>query len=166
MLALLDAYPALEDVLIGLAPPFKKLKNPVLRRSVAKVASLAHVAAVAGMPAYQLVNQLRAAVGQPAMPAEDPARGTEDYFSAQPEWFETGRVAASLDERNADPNKMPIASVLQRVARLRTAEILELITDFLPAPGIEAMRKKGFLVWCVREQENVVRTYFYKPGKA
>ncbi|MEO2194672.1 MAG: DUF1858 domain-containing protein [bacterium] len=32
---LLAAYPELEAVLIGMAPPFKKLKNPVLRRSVA-----------------------------------------------------------------------------------------------------------------------------------
>ena len=38
--ALLDHYPELEDVLIGMAPPFKKLKNPILRKSVAKVASL------------------------------------------------------------------------------------------------------------------------------
>ena len=44
--ALLDAYPELEGVLIGIAPPFKKLRNPVLRRSVAKVASLRQAAAV------------------------------------------------------------------------------------------------------------------------
>ncbi len=41
---LLSNYPELEDTLIGLAPPFKKLKNPFLRRSVAKVANLKHVA--------------------------------------------------------------------------------------------------------------------------
>jgi hypothetical protein len=38
--ALLDRYPELEDVLIEMALPFKKLRNPILRRSVAKVASL------------------------------------------------------------------------------------------------------------------------------
>ncbi len=31
---LLETYPELEEVLIGLAPPFKKLRNPFLRRSV------------------------------------------------------------------------------------------------------------------------------------
>lgn len=36
---LLEAYPELEDVLIGIAPPFKKLKNPLLRKSVAKMAT-------------------------------------------------------------------------------------------------------------------------------
>jgi len=36
---LLVAYPQLEEVLIGIAPPFKKLKNPILRRTIAKVAT-------------------------------------------------------------------------------------------------------------------------------
>jgi hypothetical protein len=48
--ALLEAYPELEKVLIGIAPPFKKLKNPLLRRSVAKVATIKHIASVGGVP--------------------------------------------------------------------------------------------------------------------
>lgn len=38
--AILDSYPELEEVLIGMAPAFKKLKNPILRNTVAKVATL------------------------------------------------------------------------------------------------------------------------------
>jgi hypothetical protein len=71
--ALLDRYPELEDILIGLAPPFKKLKNPFLRRGVARVASLKHAAAVGGMPVNDLVNKLRAVVGQEAVASEDGA---------------------------------------------------------------------------------------------
>ena len=55
--ALLDSYPELEDVLIGIAPPFKKLRNPILRRSVAKVASLRQAAAVARMSAVRFGQQ-------------------------------------------------------------------------------------------------------------
>jgi hypothetical protein len=43
---LLDAYPELEEVLIEMAPPFKKLRNPILRKSVAKVATLQQAAIV------------------------------------------------------------------------------------------------------------------------
>jgi hypothetical protein len=32
----------------------------------------------------------------------------------------------------------------------------------LPAPGIDIMRKKGFLAWST-EQDNVIKTYFTKP---
>lgn len=35
---LLEVYPSLEPVLMDLAPVFKKLQNPVLRRTVGKVA--------------------------------------------------------------------------------------------------------------------------------
>ena len=43
---MLDNYPELEDTLIGIAPPCKKLKNPFLRKSVAKVATLKHIASL------------------------------------------------------------------------------------------------------------------------
>src|SRR5262249_40180450 len=67
---LIERYPQLEDVLIAMAPAFRKLKNPILRHSVGKVASLRQAAAVGGIPVAEMVNKLRAAVGQPAWTAE------------------------------------------------------------------------------------------------
>ncbi len=37
---LLEAYPELEDLLISMAPEFVKLKNPLLRKTIAKVANI------------------------------------------------------------------------------------------------------------------------------
>jgi Domain of unknown function (DUF1858) len=162
--ALLARYPELEDVLIGLAPPFKKLKNPFLRRGVAKVASLQQAAAVGRMPVGELVNRLRAAVGQDAFAVDGAAAQTDSYFSEKPAWFNAANIAASIDERSGDPNKMPITVVLQAAARLRPAEILELITTFLPAPGIGVMKGKGLLVWSVQESPELIRTYVSKPS--
>jgi len=159
--ALLDRYPELEDILIGLAPPFKKLKNPFLRKGVARVASLKHAAAVAGMPVNDLVNKLRAAVGQEAI-SED-ARSSIPYFSDQPEWFAVARIVASIDERAADPNEMPIVAVLQKAAHLQAGEMLELVTTFLPAPGIEIMKRKGLRVWSVQQGPELIRTYISRP---
>ena len=155
---MLDRYPQLEDVLIGLAPPFRKLKNPLLRKGVARVASLRQAAAVGGISAGELVNKLRAAVGQTAIAPEDVA-GAASYFSDQPEWFDAARIVVSIDERAADPNKMAIAGVLPAAARLDSTGILELITTFLPAPGIDILRNKGFRVWSKREDGGLVRTY-------
>jgi len=61
--ALLRAYPETEELLIGLAPAFEKLRNPMLRRSVARVATLAQAAAVERVSPATLVNTLRTAVG-------------------------------------------------------------------------------------------------------
>jgi hypothetical protein len=159
--ALLDQYPELENILIGLAPPFKKLKNPLLRKGIAKVASLKHAAAVAGMPVNDLVNKLRAAVGQEAIAPDDTVEPIS-YFGRQPEWFSAAKIVTSIDERTSDPNKMPITAVLQKAGRLQTGEMLELVTTFLPAPGIEIMKKKRLRVWSVQQERGLIRTYVSK----
>jgi hypothetical protein len=159
---LLAHYPELEDVLISMAPPFRKLKNPFLRRSVAKVASLRQAAAVARIPVGEVVNKLRAAVGQDGLTVD--AGEDASYFTSQPEWFVPGHVVASIDERDsADADEMPLKRVTHEAKSLKEGQILELITTFLPAPGIDIMKAKGFRVWPVEEKSGLVRTYFSRP---
>jgi len=158
--ALLDRYPQLEEVLIGLAPPFKKLRNPLLRKGVAKVASLKQAAAVGGMAVEELVNKLRVAVGQEPLTLRDATESI--YFSPQPEWFATSKIVASIDEMAVEEAKMPIVGVLQKAACLQPGEMLELTTTFLPAPGIEIMKSKGLRVWAVQQGPELIRTYVSK----
>jgi len=157
--ALLDHFPELEDVLIGLAPPFQKLRNPILRKSVARVASLQQAAAVARMNVNELVNRLRAAVGQENLSTGAAATDTSSYFSPRPEWFSASRIVASIDEMASDPDKMPVVTLLQRAAKLQPGEMLELITTFLPAPGIDILKNKGLRVWSMEDESKLIRTY-------
>ncbi len=69
---LLKAYPALEEVMIRLSPEFRRLKNPVLRATVAKVATLGQVAAVGGLAVEDLIAALRVAVAQGVVPGVGP----------------------------------------------------------------------------------------------
>ncbi|HJM88848.1 MAG TPA: DUF1858 domain-containing protein [Dehalococcoidia bacterium] len=156
--ALLDQYPELEEVLIGIAPPFKKLRNPILRRSVARVASLRQAAAVGRLPVLEVVNQLRAAVGQEPI-ARDAETDTASYFSSQPDWFDSDRVVASIDEQDVDPDVMPLRPLLLQATPMEDGEILELVTAHLPAPAIDIMKEKGFATWSV-ERADSIRTYF------
>ncbi|MBW2461002.1 MAG: DUF1858 domain-containing protein [Deltaproteobacteria bacterium] len=158
--ALLRHYPELEEVLIAMAPPFVKLRNPILRRSVAKVASLRQAAAVGRLPVEDMVNRLRAVVGQEPLvgdeaPAEDP------YFTAQPRWYDADRVVDSMDERDLDPDVMPLNPLLRRATKLVGTEVLELVTDYLPAPGVDILRNKGFATWCVMRGD-IVHTYIMR----
>jgi len=163
---LLERYPELEDVLIGIAPPFKKLKNPFLRRSIAKVASLRQAAAVGQVPVDELVNKLRVAIGQKPIAAED-VGDTVSYLTDQPDWFDRAKIVVSIGEQEIDDqNKMPLTMVLQKAANLQETEILELVTTFLPAPGIDIMREKGFLVWSVQEEPELFRSYFAKSTRS
>ncbi len=156
--ALLDHFPELEDVLIGLAPPFRKLKNPILRKSVARVASLRQAAAVGRLDVRDLVNRLRTAVGQQELPA-GAAIDTVSYLSPRPKWVDDSKIVASINEQAADPDKMPVVTLLQRSAILKPGEMLELVTTFLPAPGIDILRKKGLQVWSMEDEEGRMRTY-------
>lgn len=156
---LLKFYPELEDKLISIAPPFKKLKNPILRKTVAKVATLKQISSVGGVPLNELVNKLRKAAGQPET---DEFYDDENYFSAKPDWFSMDKIAVSFNEDKLDnKDKMTLVVILQAAKNVKKGEIIELITTFLPAPGIDKLKTKGFSVWTVKEGKNI-RSYFLK----
>ncbi len=159
---LLDAYPELEETLIGIAPPFKKLRNPFLRKSVAKVATMKHISVVGGIPLNELISKLRVAVGQQASADyyED-----EDYFSKQPDWFSADRISVSVNEENLnlkDKDKMTLVTILQEAKNVKKGEIIELVTTFLPAPGIDALRSKGYSTWTRKVERGIIKSYFLK----
>ena len=64
---LLKQYPQLENKIVTIAPPFKNLKNPVLRKTVAKLATLEKVARIGNLDTVTFVNRLRHEVGQPEL---------------------------------------------------------------------------------------------------
>jgi hypothetical protein len=154
--ALLREYPELEEVLIGLAPAFQKLRNPVLRRSVARVATLRQAAAVGRMHPTTLVDALRAEAGQE--PVEADTSDPETYFDEQPAWFDADRVVLVLRDDELDPDVMPINPLLHAAKDLSEGEIVELITAHLPAPGIDNLRGKGYQTWSIEDSDGI-KTY-------
>lgn len=68
---LLDCYPELEEVLIGMSSAFVNLKNPVMRKTVAKFASLKQAAMIGKVDIDFMVNTLRKAVNQPLLESSD-----------------------------------------------------------------------------------------------
>ncbi len=158
--SLLENFPELEEVLIGIAPPFKKLKNPILRNTVAKVATIKQAAAVGKVPLNVLISTLREAVGQPL---SDQSYQDEEYFTEQPDWFSVDKISASIDESKLEnKDQMPLVPVLKKAGNLKEGEIIELVTSFLPAPGIDVMKSKGYSVWVKKEREDLIRSYFLK----
>ncbi len=156
---LLDAYPELEDVLIEMAPPFKKLKNPLLRKSIAKVASLQQAAIAGRLDLSSMINQLRQAVGQAPIEATE-APKVKDYFGTAPDWFVKSCVVNSIDDRAGDSDEMAITRIVKAMKDLTEHEVVELTTTFLPAPGIDVARARGLLTWTVQEQAELFRTFF------
>jgi hypothetical protein len=157
---LLNSYPEIEETLIGIAPPFKKLENKFLRKSVAKVATIKHIASVGNVPLNELINKLREAVGQSKT---NDFYEDENYFSGRPGWFSADKISLSINEENLeDKNKMTLVTILQEAKKVKKGEIIELTTTFLPAPGIDRMKTKGYSVWAVKEEDNLIKSYFLK----
>ncbi|NOX64389.1 MAG: DUF1858 domain-containing protein, partial [Chlorobi bacterium] len=85
---MLENYPELEDKLIEIAPIFEKLKNPLLRKTIAKVANLKQAATIGNIPVSDLISQLREAAGLSDMKVED----SEDTQSEKPAWVNKDKV--------------------------------------------------------------------------
>ena len=49
---------------MAMSPAFEKLKNPILRKTVAKVATLQQVAVVGGVNIDEMIRVLRRSAGQ------------------------------------------------------------------------------------------------------
>jgi DUF438 domain-containing protein len=54
ILELIEKNPALIDVLVGMSPEFKKLKNPLLRKTLGRFATLEHAAEMSKIPYDEL----------------------------------------------------------------------------------------------------------------
>jgi hypothetical protein len=159
VLQLLEAYPQLESILIGMVPAFRKLQNPVLRRTVAKVASLQQASAVGGVRTEELINRLRREVGQDLSAVGAGA----DYRTARPGWFAAGKIAGELDARPLlAAGEQPVNQVMADFAAMAPGTIYKLSAPFLPAPLIDKGTSLGLEHWLVKESEESFIVYFYK----
>ena len=158
---LLNFYPELEATLIDITPAFKKLKNPVLRKTIAKVTSLRQAAKIGNVSLAEVINRLRRQVGQPI--SEDLAENLDSSSMKQPNWFDISKVNKTIDARPMlEAGEEPVKFVFKELNKLGTGEILELITPFVPAPLITMAQQKGYQVWTKSVSENEFSNYFLK----
>jgi len=157
---LLDAYPNLEAVLMELSPAFAKLKNPLLRKTVARVASLQQAAVVANLKVDDLVNRLRKEAGQEAFTDEI---SMDTYLtSAPPSGFDVTKVTQRFDATPViNEGGSPMAEILSLAHKLLPGEMLELTTPFIPAPVLDMLKEKGFTMY-VRKSDGTVHSYIWR----
>ena len=154
---LLERWPALEQVLVELSPHFKALRNPVLRRTVAKIATLRQVSSVSGVALGTLISTLRAGAGLAPAAFDEPGGAARP----RPAWAAPAAAVRTHDARAAiAAGGHPMARVMADLAALRGAEVYALVTPFVPAPLVDLAREKGFDGWSDAEGDDLVRTFF------
>jgi len=148
---LLNEIPEAEEALIAIAPKFKALKNPVLRRTVAKVATLEQAARVAGMQTGELVMALREALGV-EVGGDLSGAGTSEG-GVEPEWLSSEPAAALDAESMLSAGETPIAKVSSMLHGMESGSVIGVTAGFQPAPLIDALRSKGHEVFVRREDD-------------
>ncbi len=149
---LLEDYPQLEELLPQISPAFVKLKNPLLRKTIARVTTIQQAASIAGIEAGEIVSRLREAAGLSSeyndiSNADDTGDGGK-YTGDRPGWFIETNVGIRFDAGKAlQSGDIPMASVLNSAKRLNPGEIFEFNTPFLPVPILDILSNKGFCVW-------------------
>jgi hypothetical protein len=157
---ILEAFPELEEVLINYVPEFEKIKNPVLRRTVGKVASLQQAANIGGVPVAELVNHLRCTVGQHE---GDMELEENVYHHNMPAWFDEARISDRLDARPMlEQGEHPVGPVMADLQKLQAGAIYELTVPFLPAPLIDKASSLGCSHWVKEEGAEHFVVYFVK----
>ena len=156
---LLERWPGLEQVLLEISPHFKALRNPVLRRTVAKVATLRQVSTVSGVALGVLVERLREGAGLSPAAIVDPEGGGAP--AQRPAWADERSVTRTHDARAAiEAGEHPMPRVMADLAALSDGDVYALVTPFVPAPLVDLARGKGFLSFSATEGDALVRTFF------
>lgn len=156
----LDNYPELEDLLISLSPAFQKLKNPVLRRTIGRVATFQQIAVVGNIPLETIINSLRKAAGQNQT---NEIMNTNNNLEEKPSWFDAASVSETLDAREMlQAGQHPLAEAIKRTSEMKPGQIFELITPFTPMPLIEKITDKGFSAYVKTVTDTEIHTFFYK----
>jgi len=141
---LLNDYKGMKDILISINPKFKKLNNPILRRTLAKLATVKQAAIIGGMDAYELLNKLRVAVGQEPIQADEKEQIVID--ETKPTWAEKEPIAVLNANELLDKGKNPLAEAHQLLRKLKGDEFIKIVSDFRPEPLIEEFEKQGYEV--------------------
>ncbi len=160
VLQLIEHYPQLEDVLIEYAPAFKKLKNPVLRKTVAKIATLQQAASIGNVKVEDLINRLRKEVGQNVLEETENAA----YNTARPGWFEENKIETELNASEMlEAGEHPVNQVIGDLRKLTVGKIYKLRAPFVPAPLIDKATSLNFKHWVDKKTEEKIDVYFFRP---
>ena len=142
LIDVLNEYPQLEEQIIQAAPAFKNLKNPILRRTVGRMATVEKVVQIGGLDLTTFINLLRRQVGQLELVPPDlviPAMDDRPMM-VEPEWTKGEPQFVVDGKAMLASGGVPVNRVNELLLQLEAGQFLLLITDFEPTPMIDAVK--------------------------
>ena len=172
----LKEHPQLVDTFVAQSETFKRLQNPLMRKTFARLVTVAQAAEVANVPLARLLKALNTAAGHPLTdeeaeaaaggptvppagpPTPPPGAGTPSL----PDWLETAPVVAELDARDMQRRgEDPFFTIMDAARSVGLGQAFRLRNTFRPSPLLGVLEKKGFAAWAEqRGPEDWLITFF------
>ncbi|MBX3182782.1 MAG: DUF2249 domain-containing protein [Polyangiaceae bacterium] len=162
---------ALIDVFESLSPAFKLLRNPLRRKTMAKLVTLSQAARIAGVDAAELVSRLNQALGLGVWQVTEPLSAAPALRSAAsrpgvppPGLLETPpERRVELDVHEAlNAGEEPLRLILAAAKALPRGSVLLLRAPFEPVPLFGVLAKQGFAHYTEQLGAQDWRAWFYR----
>jgi hypothetical protein len=148
------------EVLVKLDKSFQKLKNPILRKLLARRVSIADACKIAGCS----INDFMETMKQIGFTVEMEIGKEKSAILSNGE-FKQADNYRTLDVRLIlSQGKDPLKEILANINTLEEKQGLKLINSFEPLPLIRLLADKGFSHSTVSPEPGVVITYFNRDG--
>lgn len=163
--ALLKHHPDALETIISLAPDFKKLRNPILRKLMAGRTSISMASKIGRVKPEDFFNALaplgfevdRTKKISEEVPENKPIpEYLQKVNSEQIVRFDVREILASGSD--------PLKQIQQKIKALHSGEALLIINNFEPVPLIKLLEKQGFESYVKYIDQDTIETYFYKTG--
>lgn len=157
------AEPALLERLVALHPTFKRLRNPLVRRTMGRLVTLGDAARITGVA----LGELLAVAG--AEPPDAGKRTPPAAETARPAWLDALDLegAERLDVRPLlATGEEPLGLVLKRAAGIAPGGLLVIEAPFDPAPLRRVLEGKGFSAHAERLAVEHWRVVFRRDREA
>jgi len=153
------------DAIVSINKMFKKLKNPVLRKILAKRVSISDAAKVGGAKVedfYRILKPLGFEVETEKIEKEEKPNTQNNFIKMDVNKIDPSTIV-ELDVRDeiAGGND-PFVIIMDAIKKLPEGNTLKLINVFEPVPLINKLNKKGYESFVDSSQDGMVITYFHK----
>ncbi|AFV76083.1 DUF2249 domain-containing protein [Thermus oshimai] len=161
----LRRWPHLLEVFLEASPAFQKLKNPLLRRTMPNLVTVAQAERMGGLEPGTLVARLNRALGVEEPPQAPSGEGESLLQAPPPSWL-SAPLGFHLDVRPIlEAGGEPFQAIMAAAKEVKPGERLVLEVLFEPIPLYKVLAKQGFLAWCERVGERHYRAHFYRKGQ-
>lgn len=167
--SVLARSPEALEVFASASPAFERLRNPMMRRTMARLVTVEQAARIAGIETDALLAKLNHAIGE-ALPANE-ARSTSTHTQtpqAPPGLLETPASRLfDLDVReDLRQGREPFMAILKAARELPQGHVLRLRAIFEPVPLYAVLAKQGFAHFTERLADDDYRVWFHRSPDA